>query len=364
MAETLRLIICVAGIFTFYLYYGIAQERVFKENEDGTRFNSVAFMLLAQCAANACFAWVGGSIYGMLFASSSKKLNKSGKNKATKEDAIKDLTDPADEGSAPGYLYALLGKRLTGHTWMCFISLFYVAAMGCSNQALQYINYPTQALGKSCKMLPIMLFNVLFNGTRYSWVEYLSAAFITSGIVVFRIFKASTKTVGANSSFGLLLLVASLCLDGLTASNQKVYRAKYSSPTISGALRMMMHTNLWACLHVGALAIYTGQLIDGVTYIQSHPGLLWPVGVFALCSACGQFFIFLTITGPGPLVCTTITTTRKFFTILLSVLMNPENSLTNAQWGGVVLVFSGLGGELAEKYLSNLKKKNKATHTS
>eukprot|EP00946_MAST-07B_sp_MAST-7B-sp1_P002316 g2316.t1 len=347
----LRLIACVAGIFTFYLYYGIAQERVYKEQADGTRFSSVAFMLLAQCAMNAVFAGVAGTVYSMLFSSPESSTKK------------KDLSAPAAE-SAPGYLRALCGERLTGHTWMMFISFFYVAAMGCSNQALQYVNYPTQALGKSCKMIPIMLFNVLFNSTRYSWVEYLSAAFITSGIVVFRIFKASDRAVGANSTFGLALLVASLCLDGLTASNQKVYRAKYSSPSISGALRMMMHTNIWACLHVGALALWTGQLFEGASYIQGHWTLIQPVLVFALCSACGQFFIFLTITGPGPLVCTTITTTRKFFTILLSVIMNPENSLTSAQWGGVGLVFSGLAGELAKKYSSKGKKKKKVAHTS
>lgn len=46
----------------------------------------------------------------------------------------------------------------------------------------------------------------------------------------------------------------------------------------------------------------------------------------------GQNFIFWTITGPGPLVCTMLTTLRKFFTILLSVLLFPENHLTHAQW--------------------------------
>ena len=345
MSSTVRLLVCVAGIFIFYLYYGIAQEAVYKREPNGDRFSSVAFMLLCQCAMNAAFAWIGTIVCNTLFQANDNKAN-----------SKKDLSEPASE-AAPGYLRAICGKRLTGHTWMGFISLFYVAAMGCSNQALQYVNYPTQALGKSCKMIPIMLFNVLFNGTRYSLVEYLSAALITSGIVVFRVFKASTKVTQANSTFGLLLLVASLCLDGLTASNQKVYRAKYSSPTIAGALRMMMHTNLWACLHVGALAMYTGQLAEGSSYLQAHAHLLYPVVNFALCSACGQFFIFLTITGPGPLVCTTITTTRKFFTILISVLMNPENSLTNAQWGGVALVFGGLTGELAKKYSSKKKKK-------
>jgi len=49
-------------------------------------------------------------------------------------------------------------------------------------------------------------------------------------------------------------------------------------------------------------------------------------------------------------VCATITTTRKFFTILLSVLMHPENVLAPVQWGAVALVFSGLGGEIHGKW--------------
>ena len=43
--------------------------------------------------------------------------------------------------------------------------------------------------------------------------------------------------------------------------------------------------------------------------------------------------------------------------------MNPENTLTQAQWGGVGLVFCGLGGELYEKFeekqLKDEKKREK-----
>ena len=79
----------------------------------------------------------------------------------------------------------------------------------------------------------------------------------------------------------------------------------------------------------------------------------------------GQVFIFFTITGPGPLVCTTITTTRKFFTILLSVMLNPNNHLNNNQWIAVGLVFLGLGGEIAGKYQAkNDKKKMKLNSPS
>ena len=33
----------------------------------------------------------------------------------------------------------------------------YLGAMVSSNTALQYVNYPTQVLGKSCKPIPVML---------------------------------------------------------------------------------------------------------------------------------------------------------------------------------------------------------------
>ena len=57
---------------------------------------------------------------------------------------------------------------------------------------------------------------------------------------------------------------------------------------------------------------------------------------------CPQNFIFMTVTRFGPLACSVITTTRKFFTILTSVLIfsHPMSAL---QWLGTLLVFSGLG---------------------
>jgi len=54
-----------------------------------------------------------------------------------------------------------------------------------------------------------------------------------------------------------------------------------------------------------------------------------------------QNFIFLTVTYFGPLTCSIMTTTRKFFTILGSVLIF-GHPLTALQWTGTVLVFAGL----------------------
>lgn len=56
------------------------------------------------------------------------------------------------------------------------------------------------------------------------------------------------------------------------------------------------------------------------------------VVAFSLAAACGQFFIYYTITTFNPLACATITTTRKFFTIVFSV-VTFGHSISLKQWG-------------------------------
>ena len=69
-----------------------------------------------------------------------------------------------------------------------------------------------------------------------------------------------------------------------------------------------------------------------------------------LSASLGQVFIFLTIHHFSPLTCTTVTTTRKFFTILLSV-YKFGHVLDVWQWCSVGLVFGGLYLEIVAKFI-------------
>ena len=88
--------------------------------------------------------------------------------------------------------------------------------------------------------------------------------------------------------------------------------------------------------------MYNGEALHAVQFISKHPDVLPNILVFCISSAVGQLFIFLTIVNFGPLVCSIITTTRKFFTILASIVIF-SNTLLPRQWAGMLLVFSGLG---------------------
>ena len=83
--------------------------------------------------------------------------------------------------------------------------------------------------------------------------------------------------------------------------------------------------------------------------------------MFSFASAMGQIFIFTTITTFGPLTCSIITTTRKFFTILGSVVLF-GNTLLLRQWVGVVFVFVGLSFDVF--FDKRKKKQNSPSQTA
>ena len=113
----------------------------------------------------------------------------------------------------------------------------------------------------------------------------------------------------------------------------------------------MFYTNASGCLVALALALATGHLSGGVTFCAVHPDVLIAILVYSLASGVGQNFIYYTITNFTPLLLSTVTTTRKIFSTVYSVLRNPENTLSQMQWSGCALVFLGLFIDVADKYL-------------
>ena len=103
---------------------------------------------------------------------------------------------------------------------------------------------------------------------------------------------------------------------------------------------MMMSMNKWSIMYLGVALTFTGEGLEFISFVQRHPAVIWDLATFSVASALGQFFIFMCVSEFGPLPCSIITTTRKFFTVLASVIIF-GNSLIPRQWLGTVLVFVG-----------------------
>ena len=117
----------------------------------------------------------------------------------------------------------------------------------------------------------------------------------------------------------------------------------------------MMYINAYSLMLLVPLATLTGQAGAGIRLLRNSEQLRWNLAILNGVVAVGQIFIFLCITWYSSLVTTTITTTRKFFTILFSVL-HFGHSFAMGQWMSVFLVFGGLYLSIA----SGAKPKSKA----
>ena len=236
---------------------------------------------------------------------------------------------------------------------LSFVASFcYFVAMQGSNEALHYVSYPTAVLAKSSKLIPTMILGCLVERRLYSSQEWLAAACITSGVVLFNLSQNGKPTnSNSNSIYGIVLLLVSLCMDGMLGACQGLLKKQTTPPT---ATETMLYVNLYAIVFLVPLSIYTNEWSHGWQQLvntaaarmnddagSANNNLQHTLVRLNASAAVGQIFIFLTITWYSSLVCTTITTTRKFFTIVLSVLYF-GHVFTSTQWLSVTLVFFGL----------------------
>lgn len=131
----------------------------------------------------------------------------------------------------------------------------------------------------------------------------------------------------------------------------------------TSAWDIMLGMNLWGTIYnmIYMFGWPRASGFEAVRFCQQYPEAAWDIFLYCCCGAVGQNFIFLTISQFGSLTNTTITTTRKFGSIVVSSVLS-GNPLSTKQWGCVFMVFSGLSYQIYLKWqkLQRLQKKRKA----
>lgn len=200
-------------------------------------------------------------------------------------------------------------------------SMFITTAAPFGFAALSYITYPAMVLGKSCKLVPVMLMNVLLYRRKFAPHKYLVVFMVTAGITIFMGFgnekpkKASSGTTSEVTPYASLIgigyLLVNLALDGATNSTQDEIFSRYK---VTGQ-QMMFWINLFCTILAVALSVLPlpyipvihptsgghSEFMDAITFIHSHPSVVTPLAQFALTGALGQLFIFETLQHFGSL---------------------------------------------------------------
>lgn len=313
-----KLLIGAGGIYGAFLYYGSLQEDVFRYvAEDGSSFKQAWFLQVLEALANVVVGFVGMQLQG-------------------------------PTRGIPLQTFAISGASQ-------------VSAKACTSLALANgLSFPVATLAKSGKMAPVMAGSLLLGGATYTLREYIQVAAIIGGTAIVSMGKKKGGS-SASSAIGVMYILGSLVLDGITAGFQKRIKTETKKAGISPKpYDFMFWTNLSMCVTAAAVALVLGELQQGTAYCIANAEIFSKIIKFAICSAIGQSFIFYTIANFDPLVLSTITTTRKIFSVLMSIFLK-GHSLSLMGWSGIALASSGIMSELQSKAAAVSKQKRKKT---
>ncbi|GAK64811.1 UAA transporter [Moesziomyces antarcticus] len=369
--------LCAGSIYTTFLIWGLLQERLTKTpytaaptllhpNPQPEYFRSPLFLNTVQAILSSIVACV----YLLVRNRGSNKpvAHILGLHTLTPNGIPQPSTKADTNGAANGH-------AATSSRWISPLLKRYVAIAALQSTAsqlgflsLRYISYPTLTLAKSCKLVPVLIMNVVLYRRKFAAYKYAVVGLVTLGIWLFMAFapsKPGKKVKGPESSslVGLLLCLLNLVLDGATNSTQDDVFSRFGRKTVSAGQMMLVMNAISAVLMALTLTVPSpfssgepNQLTAALAFAHKHPEVWRDIVAYAVAGAVGQVSIFETLERFGSLTLVSITVTRKLFTMLLSVLVY-KHELSNLQWVGVAVVFAGIGIEAREKRREGLAKK-------
>merc|ERR1719506_351825 len=131
------------GIIGALVVYGLLQERIMTVPYGGELFKISVFLVFCNRAVAVLFAFAMITVKGESYTN-----------------------------AAPFWKYLA-------------ISLSNVYASACQYEALKYVSFPVQMLGKSFKMMPVMVWGMIVSGKGYNTTDWLVAFCVTGGVVEF-----------------------------------------------------------------------------------------------------------------------------------------------------------------------------------
>lgn len=316
--EGAALAACAAGVIGTLGLYGVLQERMLAMPYDGEYFTSSAFLVLSN------------RLFGVVFALAMSVML------ATEQHVRKPEAQPLVVQDA---------------TWLDYVlvSASNVLSTGCQYEAVKYLAYSVQMVGKSTKMLPVMYWGTLLARKTYSRTDWLLALIISAGCGVFLMGGSITsgKHGGGprTEAVGLGFLGASLLSDGFTSMYQEQL-FKRRVPMSS----QMLYTNIVSAVIATAALVAQGDLFLALGFLQRHPEFCHDTIVLSIAAAAAQVCIYMTIARYGAVVLAAIVNVRQCVSIVLSNTLY-HHALSALQVSGCTLMFVALACGHCERRL-------------
>uniref|UniRef100_A0A182IP24 Adenosine 3'-phospho 5'-phosphosulfate transporter 1 n=1 Tax=Anopheles atroparvus TaxID=41427 RepID=A0A182IP24_ANOAO len=295
--ECALLCYCLFGLMGSYLTWGVLQEKIMTQEYEGPEKRKAHFK-------DSQFLVFSNRVLGFMIT------------------AVYLVAKRQFRHRAPLYKYSYASFSNIMSAWFQY-------------EALKFVNFPTQVLAKSCKIIPVMMMGKIISRNKYEFYEYLTAIMISVGMIFFLTGSADESKASAMTTLtGVLLLTFYMIFDSFTSNWQGELFKSYSMSSI----QMMCGVNLFSTLFTGASLAMQGGFYSSLVFAVDHPKFVIDCVILSISSAIGQLFIFYTIATFGAVVFTIIMTLRQAIAILLSCLIY-QHRISFLGVLGVLIVF-------------------------
>lgn len=344
-----KLLICIGGIYVFFLLQSISQQKMYQIKAVDTQF-SFTFTLMASVTLTACI--LANVVFRLSSHNRCIKVQPASLFHAahtsftlwsstdTKEHSRRDIIMQK--------LKELWSDRMAVDIILCASS--FVVAKFTGWHALTLVDFPSQALSKCAKPVAVFIVAFFTKTQKYSFRQIVIVLWIVSSLFTFNMTKPYESHADVKSVIiGNMLLLVSLMCEGYTADRQDKLALIHQ---MSG-LQMMEQINRSAALFVLPMAVVL-ELRGFIAFCWRFPQVIPLTVIFAATSAVGQVFLYASISTIGALQTSLVTTSRKLLTVLVSVVLF-DKSLLPLQWAALCSVFAAV---LTKTYLTFCKSRD------
>lgn len=323
--ECIQLTYCFLGLMVSFLFWGVLQEKIMTQEyvhmegdkEVRVHFRESQFLVFV----NRMLAFIIAGIYLWCHR----------KQGTTKRQA------------APLYKFSISSIANVLSAWFQY-------------EALKFVNFPTQVLAKSCKIIPVMIMGKIVSRNKYQFYEYIVAGLISVGMVLFMTGSVDpSKGSAVTTLTGVFLLCMYMTSDSFNSNWQEKLFKSYSMESVE----MMFGVNMFSCLFTASSLFVQSGFLDNVEFAIRHPAFLYDCVLLSVCAAVGQLFIFHTISTFGSATFTIIMTLRQAIAILLSCLIY-QHHVSFMGVFGILVVFLAVFLNIYCKHRSRRLGRNRA----
>lgn len=238
------------------------------------------------------------------------------------------------------------------------VSFSNVAATWCQYEALKYVSFPVQMLGKSFKMMPVMMWSIIISGKKYKCKDWMIALGVTWGVTQFLLTGDIKSKHGDKDSsvYGLILLMCFLACDGFTSTFQeKLFKEHKTSK-----YNQMLYVNSGSAVVSCGSLLLSGQAGTAIGFCFKHPDFVMHASSLSAAAVAGQFFIYSLVKEYGALILACCMNLRQVISILVSYILY-VHPITILQSLGLVFVFGALFYKSYDSYANPKPKEPKGT---